>query len=362
MAQYTGHRSLFIYLNLSVLIVSEANLNSPNANIPADIDRTNTETITDSTQKIPQVTVVMTAFNAMPYLPAAIDSVLKQTLTNWLMIIVDDGSTDDTGRFLDTIHDPRIQVIHQANVGQQAAANRAIGMCQTDLIARFDADDVCELDRLERQVAFMNEHPEIGLAGGQFTYLGEARSGINSKLPCQHDQIYHELIHNRHALCNSMTIFRRELFVQLGGYWEYNISEDWDLFLRMGEVSRLANLPQSIGKMRFHTGSINGRRMADSQLHNEFACELAIRRREGRPRINFDEFMKNHPSKKWPGSISFQLDCYSVGQYRIATAEILNNKRIRGYLRMGYSMICSPMRTLRRLKRIFSSGNSKLAK
>ncbi len=304
----------------------------------------------------------MAAFNAMPYLPTAIESVLNQTLKNWLMIVVDDGSTDETGRWLDALNDPRVQVIHQSNAGQQVAANRAIGMCSTELIARFDADDICEPDRLESQVAFMNANPQIGLLGGQFVYLGNSGTGVQSRLPCAHEQIYHELIHNRHALGNSMTIFRRALFERIGGYWEYNISEDWDFFLRMGEVSRLANLPHSVGSFRFHSGSINGRRMAESQLHNEFACELARRRHVKLPRISFDEFWANHPAKKWPRSLFFKMDCYSVSQYRVAMAEILDKKPLQGYPRMIYSMICSPMRTLRRIKRIVSSSANRTVK
>ncbi len=340
----------------SAFLVSAANSNLPWDATSPHSKRESTSAPTNALMNDPQVTVVMTAYNAMPYLPAAVESVQNQTMKNWLMIVVDDGSTDDTGRFLDAIGDPRIQVVHQPNAGQQAAANRAISMCQTGLIARFDADDLCDPGRLEAQVGFMNDHPEVGLLGGQFTYLGDSGAGVGSKLPCDHEQIYLELIHNRHAICNSMTIFRRELFDQLGGYWEYNISEDWDFFLRIGEVSRLANLPYSVGRMRFHAGSINGRRMAESQLHNEFACELARRRQDGRRKIDFAEFRNNHPSSKWPRSIFFKLDCYSVSQYRVAMAEILSQRRIRGYSRMGYSMICSPTRTLRRIKRIISPG------
>jgi glycosyltransferase involved in cell wall biosynthesis len=337
--------------------VSAANSKQPDEGDAAELDPAEpTATGRQAGGEGPQVTVIMTAYNAMPYLPAAVESVFNQTLKDWLMIIIDDGSTDDTARYLDAVEDPRVRVVRQANAGQQAAANRAIEMCQTELIVRFDADDICAPDRLRNQVEFMNRHPEVGLLGGQFTYLGEAGEGVGSKLPCQHEQIYHELIHNRHAICNSMTIFRRELFERVGGYWEYNISEDWDLFLRIGEVSRLANLPQSVGRVRFHSRSINGRRMAESLMHNEFACELARRRQAGRPPIRFDEFIEQHPARRWPQSVLFKMDCHSVGQYRVAMADILNHKRIRGYSRMTYSMICSPWRTFRRIKRIFSSG------
>ena len=84
------------------------------------------------------------------------------------MIIVDDGSTDDTGRFLDAIGDPRVQVVRKSNAGQQWAANQAIEMCTTELTVRFDADDICKRNRLQSQVEFMNAHPEVELLGRQF--------------------------------------------------------------------------------------------------------------------------------------------------------------------------------------------------
>lgn len=298
------------------------------------------------------MTVVMTVYNAMPYLPAAVDSILQQTLSDFKMVIVNDGSTDKSGDYLDSIRDPRVKIFTQENQGQQAAANFAISKCDTEFVSRMDADDIASEDRLQKQVAFLRDNPNVGMVGGQFEYIGRKRTGRKSELPCDHETIYHELIHNRHAVCNATTAFRTDLFRRLGGYWEHNISEDWDFFLRAAEEMEIANLPDVVLGFRFHPGSINGRRMVESQLHNEYACELARRRNNNQPPIEYDAFSKNHAYNKWPRSWIFRMDCLSVSIYRVAMAEILNGKPISGYARLGLSMACSPHRTLHRVKRI----------
>ena len=300
----------------------------------------------------PQVSVVMATYNAMPYLPLAVESILNQTLKEFRFIIVNDGSTDESAGYLASLNDDRIEVVFQENSGQQAAANLGISLCQTEYIARMDADDLAAPTRLEKQAALLNARPEVGMVGSQVHYLGKKNQGIVSSLPCQHEKIYEELIHNRHAMCNSSTMFRTQLFRDLGGYWEYDISEDWDLFLRIGEQSRLANLDEPLLSMRFHVGSINGRRMAESQLHNEYACELARRRNSGLEKISYEQFFDSCRYRRWPRSMFFKMDCYSVAHYRRAVAEILDGSKLIGYSRLAFSMLCSPGRTLHRLRRM----------
>jgi glycosyltransferase involved in cell wall biosynthesis len=300
----------------------------------------------------PKVTVVMAAYNAMPFLPAAVESILNQTYRDFRFIIVNDGSTDDSAEYLASIEDPRLTVVYQENQGQQAAANNAIEMCDTEYIARMDADDISDSTRLEKQIAFLEDNRDVGMVGSQFMYLGRQGTGTKSALPTDHESIYSELINNRHAVCNATTVFRTKLFRELGGYWKYNISEDWDLFLRAGEKMKLANMSENLLQFRFHPGSINGRRMFESQLHNEYACELARRRNNGQPKIDFDEFWANHKYSKWPRSMFFRMDCLSVSIYRVAMADILDGNRISGYGRMLLSMVCSPHRTVHRIKRM----------
>jgi len=88
-----------------------------------------------------EVTVLMTVFNGMPYLAEAVNSILRQTLSDFEFVIVDDGSTDGTADFLKSLEDPRISIIHQENRGTAAAANHGLENINTRFVARMDADD-----------------------------------------------------------------------------------------------------------------------------------------------------------------------------------------------------------------------------
>lgn len=301
---------------------------------------------------MPRLSVVMACYNAMPFLPRAVDSIRAQTFEDWELIVVDDGSTDQSPQWLRQAadEDPRIRVIHQENAGQQAAANRAISTSDAPLIARMDADDVASPERLAIQVKFLDDNPDIGLVGGQIERLGVKRSGLVSNFPLEHDAIVDALMLNHHALCNPTVMFRRELFNQLGGYWEHDIAEDWDMFLRMSEITRLANLPDVVLSYRFHTGSINGRRIVEAQLYNEYAAECARRRNARESSITMDEFRANHRSNRWPASWAFYADSMSIGQYREAIAEIYDGRGVVGFSRLMLAAAMSPGRAFRRVQ------------
>lgn len=309
---------------------------------------------TPTRQAQPRVTVIMATYNAMPYLESAVQSILDQTYADFRMLIVDDGSTDESKSYLDSITDPRVEVLTQANQGQQAASNAALARCQSEFIARMDADDVAAPNRLEKQIEFLDSNPDVGVLGSQFRYLGSLKSGVSSELPCEHEQIFDDLINNRHSVCNTTTMVRAELFSTVGQFWEHNISEDWDWFLRAGEKTKLANLPDALLDVRIHSGSINARRMVESQLYNEYAAELCRLRQSGQDKISFEEFTANHRTSGWPNSMLFRLDCYAIGQYRSAVANILSGQKTLGFARLAWSMACSPARTLRRIGRVIN--------
>ncbi|MEZ6093584.1 MAG: glycosyltransferase family 2 protein [Pirellulaceae bacterium] len=305
---------------------------------------------------MPKISVVMACYNGMPYLPDSIDSIVNQSFTDWELIVVNDGSTDSSADYLQkrAEADSRIRVEHQTNQGQQAAANRGIELAEAELIARMDADDISALDRLEKQIAFMDANPEVGILGGQITRMGRSKSGLPSNLPVAHNEIVTGLLHNHHTFCNGTCVFRKHLFEEIGGYWKHDIAEDWDMFLRMAEVSRISNLPDVLLSCRLHTSSINGRRIVEAQLFNEFAAHLARLRARGAKEITFEEFHSQHRCQRWPASWSFYLDSLSIGQYREAVAEIYNGSPMKGYSRLALAMSMSPARTLRRALNMFS--------
>ena len=114
----------------------------------------------------PLVSIVMPAYNAAAYIGEAVDSVLAQTWTNWELIVVDDGSTDGTGEYLDSLTDPRIQVIHQLNHGVSAARNTALDVAKGEFITFLDADDLLPSSSLAVRANHLILHEELDIVDG----------------------------------------------------------------------------------------------------------------------------------------------------------------------------------------------------
>ena len=209
----------------------------------------------------PSASVVIAAHNGERFLGAAIESVRRQTLSDIEIIVVDDSSSDGTRKLVSSVaaSDPRIRCI-PASVGSAGAA-RNIGWraSQARYVANLDQDDLAEPDRLERQVQFLEANADIGLVGG-FCYLidaaGERRG--NTALVSDPDEVTQllrtgALAHVTHATAT----FRRSALEEVGGYREIpgTAVEDYDLFLRIAERYRVANVPAYLGAWRVHAAN-----------------------------------------------------------------------------------------------------------
>lgn len=221
----------------------------------------------------PLISVVMSVFNCRRYLPEAMDSVLGQTFGEFEFVVVDDGSTDDTLRILQDYarRDARVKVISRPNTGCWKASNDGIAASSAPFIARMDADDVCLPDRFEKQLAFLREHPEV-VAVGAHVLLIDAEGEPLRTMP-QQRRLTHEEIDVAHLTGGGQVLFhptlmmRREAVEKVGLYREWPAGVDLDLFLRLAEIGKLANLPDVLLKYRQHMGSIGHAKMK-LQLEN----------------------------------------------------------------------------------------------
>ncbi|WP_323744428.1 glycosyltransferase family 2 protein [Aeromonas hydrophila] len=123
----------------------------------------------------PLISVVMPVYNCESFVEEAVSSILSQTLADFEFIIIDDGSTDNTGKILQLLakQDSRIRLYHQNNKGLVYSLNKAIKLSRGRFIARMDADDISVRDRFERQIYFMNAHPDVYILGGWAKLFGE---------------------------------------------------------------------------------------------------------------------------------------------------------------------------------------------
>ena len=309
--------------------------------------------------ELPLASVVMTVYNGMPYVRAAVDSILSQDYGNWELIIVDDGSTDSTPEYLEQISENNVKIVRQENAGQHIAASLGINLAEGKYIARMDADDIAAPNRLSKQVSFLETHPQVVLVGSQFKRMtDDTTSGLPSTLPCNPEDIHRDLLKNHHAICNATTMFQRNLFYKLGGYWEHDIAEDWDFYLKAAETGDLANIDEVLLDVRIHAQSINGRRMLEAQAFNEYACELARRRAKKLPSITIEEFRNSDPRFRFPRKYAFQLDCTSISLYRKAVVNFQSGGLPLAVCQLMLAICCSPGRTVSRFVRFFRHKSS----
>lgn len=210
----------------------------------------------------PEVSVVMSVHNSSRFLQEAIDSILAQTYEDFEFIIVDDGSTDESGLILAEQTDDRIRVLRlQENQGIPVAVQRGIEMSSGKYIARMDSDDVALSTRLEKQLAFLESFPEVGVVGAQRRYL-DAEGNVsvsNVSVPCGHNRIVWSVFLGA-SFWNSSTVIRREVLDEAGGYdSRYLYASDLELWTRLIFRCRFANLPDHLLDYRVHGNNTSQR-------------------------------------------------------------------------------------------------------
>ncbi len=302
---------------------------------------------------MPKATVLMPVYNGLPFLAEAVGSILRQTFMDFSLLIVDDGSTDGSGEFLEHLDDARVRIVHQTHAGLGAALNMGLAMCETEFLARMDADDVALPDRIATQLNFLSQHREVGAVGSQIAYLGLlGRTGFSPRLPCDHETIYADLLCVRHALCHASIVCRTALLKQIGGYRIMGCGEDWDMMLRIGEVSRLANVDRVLYLCRLHPNSAHATKLAEIQVGYAYASHNAKCRAKNCPETTLADFVAAQPAQSFWRHMADWADAYAFTQYRQAVIEVLSERRFRGYARLGWAALCSPRRTWQRICRL----------
>jgi glycosyltransferase involved in cell wall biosynthesis len=197
--------------------------------------------------KMCRVTVCIPIYNRSEALRSTVDSVLAQTFPDWELLLVDDGSTDDTPQVAQSYGDPRIRYIRQENRGHSAARNHGLAVAQGEYIAYLDHDDRWWPDKLRLQVAYLDAHPEAGVVYGRFRRIDEA--GRDLGLGGWHEAagwIYEELLAESNFLGTmSLPLIRTELVRQVGGFNpRMDTADDLDLFLRLARITPFGLIPE----------------------------------------------------------------------------------------------------------------------
>lgn len=232
----------------------------------------------------PKITVLMPAFNAADYIAEAIASVLGQSFTDFELLIINDGSTDNTIHAIQQFNDPRIRLLEQPKKGIGIALNNGLSAANGCYIARFDADDICLPQRLQKQVDFLDKNPEYVLTGCDAEYIAATGEHLFN-FSCTshtHDQIMQQL-HLECPFIHSGVMYRKDAVLKAGSYpvHAHNF-EDHLLWIQLSRHGQYHNIPERLIKVRFNPGSATiderwrGRRFAQLKktiIRQGFATE-----------------------------------------------------------------------------------------
>jgi len=287
------------------------------------------------------VSVVIPAYNHATFLPEALESVFGQSERPSEVIVVDDGSTDETAEVLRP-YEGRIRVLTQANRGVAAARNAGAAAASGDLVAFLDADDAWLPAKLERQVARLAAKPELGLVHCGMEEVDEQGRRLNVRLDGMQGWVSQEMLLFRRGVilgAGSTAIVRGGAFGEVGGFDErLSTSADWDLCYRVGRKYQVGFVPEALVRYRVHGGNMH---------RNVHAMAMDMLAAYAKAFADHDPELQKIRRRAYGALYSMLAGSFfRAGEYRLFTRHALASVRMRpgqvGYF-AGY-----PVRALRR--------------
>ena len=224
----------------------------------------------------PRLSVIMPVRNGAPWITAACRSILEQSVRDLELIIVDDGSSDETPALIEGLarSDNRVRPVRLPATGLVGALNRGIDTARAPLLARLDADDIALPERLARQLDHLGRHPKLVLLGSWAQEVDADGRPIGLLKPEPDPARLASLLARRNPFIHSTVMMRTDLVRRVGGYRDAcRHAEDYDLWLRLAEVGDVAILPEALVQYRIHAQSVSRQRT----LNQCFSARLARR-------------------------------------------------------------------------------------
>ncbi len=206
---------------------------------------------------LPAVTVLMPVFNAESFLPEAIESILKQTFSDFELLMINDCSTDRSVEIINSYKDSRIRLVsNEKNIKLIATLNKGLEIARGKYIARMDADDISHRERIEKQVRFMESHPDVGLCSCWFETFGNGNKIVN--YPEHNDDIRIMLLYQS-PFCHASVVYRTEVLRKIDFRYSTDFihAEDLEAWVTLAGVTRIANVPEVLYRVRMHHSSVS---------------------------------------------------------------------------------------------------------
>jgi glycosyltransferase involved in cell wall biosynthesis len=236
----------------------------------------------NSSMSLPLVSVVMPVYNSEKYLKEAMDSILSQSYPKLELVIVDNGSSDSSNEIVSSYSDSRIRFLqNEQNFGIVFSRNKGLEAAAGKYVATLDSDDIALPDRLEKQVNFLEAHPDYGLCGTFYhTIDGNGRLLKKINLPTL-DQDIQTCLTIGNCFGNSTMMLESKLAKELKYRADYDLVEDYELWYRISKRAKVANLPLCGTYYRVHGSNLSVARMNDmfasvKKIHEEVLTDLEI--------------------------------------------------------------------------------------
>ena len=236
--------------------------------------------------RVPRVSVVLPVFNAEPYVGEAVESILAQSLADFELIAIDDGSTDGSPGILTgfAARDSRVRVITRENRGLAATLNEGIGLATAAYCAIMNADDISLPERLAKQAAFLDAHPHVAAVGSKTRFFAAGASAAPATSLPESPAAARRFLEIASPLAHPAVMFRRQAVLDASLYRPQMVpAEDYDLWLRLAERADLANLPDVLLHYRLHTGQFTANRDEAVAVATLVAQAAGRERLAGRP-------------------------------------------------------------------------------
>jgi glycosyltransferase involved in cell wall biosynthesis len=221
----------------------------------------------------------MSVYNGEAYLAQALDSILGQSFSSFEFIVIDDASTDDTAGILAGYagRDSRICLLsNQKNMGLAWSLNRGLKQADGRYIARMDADDICLPPRLEKQFSFMEEHPGVGVLGTAVEIIDSAGQVIGQRMYPPDPIVIRWRLALENPLCHPTVMMRRSLLPDAPYNSDLNTAQDYDLWCRLGLLTRSANLPQPLLRFRKHGANLTYTKGGEQRKNSQHISQSYI--------------------------------------------------------------------------------------
>lgn len=300
---------------------------------------------------IPNVSVIMPMYNALPFVKEAVASILRQTTPDFELLIIDNGSTDGSLDYARSLSDGRVRVLSEPKRGAGKATTTGIMASRGEFLAVMDCDDIAHPDRLRTEVEFLRKHPAVVLVGTRFAFLVESTIVPVPPQPREDRDIKRALLQGRPVICNPSTMFRATAARAVDGHHLAGPGHDVDFFLRLSEIGEVHNIPTLLHYYRLHGASTSIVRMAEVNRYHAFSIACARARSAGREEPDKATFWEQWEHRSIIAKLGELADCKALGLYRSSIENRAQRRYLKSLAAAAGAAFLSPLRTSWHVKR-----------